>query len=57
MDEFVNGWMAAREYYGIVDDDTAHGAECDKTENVGYRCTCNPDAQRASAQSGSKKRN
>lgn len=46
----IQGWMAAREYYGTSDDDGAnHGAECDQVVSRHNKCTCNRAKQEAIA--------
>ena len=46
-DAFVEGWLYARDYYGVTETDTGaeHGAECQKTESTAYFCTCDELAQ------------
>lgn len=50
---FVQGWMAARHYYGstLVDEDgeVCHGTECQHVHNDTLRCSCDEDAQRVVA--------
>ena len=43
---FIDGWLAARHYYGLTDthDDSEHGAECQRCWGP-YICTCDEGGQ------------
>lgn len=43
--EFVDGWMAARNYYGGTVDEVEHGAECPRASNHTVRCACDEVSQ------------
>jgi hypothetical protein len=47
---FIEGWMQAREMYGIGNSEELHGAECQKAHSSpSFACTCDEDGQRREA--------